>query len=120
MTITINPIPMQGWECPKCRAVFSPTTPQCLNCPGAVGVATNHVCDFPDDVTFPTCRICGAMKPSQFTFTTCQHVYPEEAGTPGRHCYKCGLPETFFTNLDTNTPIMIPSVFYETPPEGYA
>ena len=25
--------PQQGWECPKCGGVYSPTTPQCFRCP---------------------------------------------------------------------------------------
>lgn len=28
---SLYPAP-QGWVCPKCQAVFSPTTPMCLNC----------------------------------------------------------------------------------------
>ena len=28
----------QGWECPKCRAVMSPTTACCVNCRGNSGV----------------------------------------------------------------------------------
>lgn len=35
----------QGWECPKCGAVMSPTTSVCVNCNGqaqvTVGTATN-------------------------------------------------------------------------------
>ena len=33
----------QGWECPKCGAVMSPTTTVCVNCKGQpqITVATN-------------------------------------------------------------------------------
>lgn len=38
----------QGWECPKCGAVMSPTTSVCVNCNGQVQVtvstATNISC----------------------------------------------------------------------------
>lgn len=30
----------QGWECPKCGAVMSPTTSCCVNCRGAKGGGT--------------------------------------------------------------------------------
>jgi uncharacterized OB-fold protein len=26
----------QGWECPKCGRIYSPTTPMCSNCPQEV------------------------------------------------------------------------------------
>jgi len=28
----LTPIP-QGWECPRCKTIMSPTTPTCLKCP---------------------------------------------------------------------------------------
>lgn len=62
MSVIFTTVPAQGWECPKCNAVFSPNTPQCLNCPTAVGAAMNHVCDYTDTL-FPTCKICFQSKP---------------------------------------------------------
>lgn len=36
MTYITNPFSsaMQGWECPKCGRVYSPSTPMCMYCPG--------------------------------------------------------------------------------------
>lgn len=31
--INILPIGPQGWECPKCGHVYSPSTPMCFTCP---------------------------------------------------------------------------------------
>lgn len=31
----------QGWECPKCGAVMSPTTNVCVNCNGQTQVSVN-------------------------------------------------------------------------------
>lgn len=31
----------QGWECPKCGAVMSPTTSVCVNCNGRAEVSVN-------------------------------------------------------------------------------
>ena len=30
----------QGWQCPVCGRVYSPTTPMCYHCPGKVVVGT--------------------------------------------------------------------------------
>lgn len=31
----------QGWECPKCSRIYSPTTPMCLHCvPGRIETIT--------------------------------------------------------------------------------
>lgn len=38
---TDNKILQQGWECPKCGAVMSPTTSVCVNCDGRVEVSVN-------------------------------------------------------------------------------
>jgi uncharacterized OB-fold protein len=70
MTITFNPFPQQGWECPKCGRVYSPSTIMCVTCPAqqwTTTEATTHVCDFSDDTTVPTCRICGQPKPPEAT-----------------------------------------------------
>ena len=36
-----NKILQQGWECPKCGAVMSPTTSVCVNCNGRAEVSIN-------------------------------------------------------------------------------
>ncbi len=114
--ITIGP--EQGWECPKCHSVYSPTTAQCLNCPAAVG----HVCDFDEELPFPMCRICGTMRQTQFTFAVCAHDYPLQVGTVGRMCYKCGAMEqsfTFSSNMNNDGGIYM-ALNHSTPLEEHA
>lgn len=36
-------IPPQGWECPKCGRVYSPTVPMCLYCGGEQTVTATSV-----------------------------------------------------------------------------
>jgi hypothetical protein len=31
-TIPMTHYPTQGWQCPVCRAVYSPTVPSCFSC----------------------------------------------------------------------------------------
>lgn len=31
----------QGWECPKCKRVYSPTTIMCIACPALTGSTSN-------------------------------------------------------------------------------
>lgn len=31
-TIEFKGLPAQGWECPKCGSVYSPTTIMCMRC----------------------------------------------------------------------------------------
>lgn len=40
---SISTVP-QGWECPKCKSVYSPTTMKCWNCPAQSigGVTTSN------------------------------------------------------------------------------
>ena len=37
----MNLMIQQGWQCPCCSKVYSPTTPMCLYCPPKVTVASN-------------------------------------------------------------------------------
>jgi uncharacterized OB-fold protein len=78
----------QGWECPKCGRIYSPTTPMCLHCPQeikpSVNIDTNDlvtrtytstsigVHNFVASQENPfKCAICGAYETSHpfFTFT---------------------------------------------------
>jgi len=62
----------QGWECPKCRRVYSPTTSMCGHCPSAqsitttTGTTTTFLClNFkPDTVNTSStkCMQCGREK----------------------------------------------------------
>lgn len=76
----------QGWECPKCGRIYSPTTPMCSHCPQEIkssdGINTN---DLVNRVTNTTninfhnfvsssqnpfkCAICGAYETSHPTFS---------------------------------------------------
>jgi len=66
----------QGWECPKCSRVYSPTQPMCMYCPqqstiatttttpigvGGSGTTTVNLHNFVSDYngTAPKCIICG-------------------------------------------------------------
>lgn len=35
-----TPLVPTGWQCPVCRRVYSPTTPQCFSCPGGAMART--------------------------------------------------------------------------------
>ena len=50
--------PQQGWECPKCGGVYSPTTPQCFQCPQAT-VTTTGACNRMDHLPNSMCTACG-------------------------------------------------------------
>ena len=78
----------QGWECPKCGRVYSPTTPMCSHCPQEIkpseGINTNDLVNRVSNTTNInfhnfvasnenpfSCAICGAYQTSHpiFTFT---------------------------------------------------
>lgn len=73
----------QGWECPKCKRVYSPTTIMCIACPqytkstttsdtpigvGGYGTTTNstsflHRFESDEKLTSQTkCKICGVER----------------------------------------------------------
>lgn len=66
----------QGWECPKCKRVYSPTTMMCIACPidnstitpntpigiGGHGVANTAHVFVPDPITTSVCKVCGKDK----------------------------------------------------------
>lgn len=60
----------QGWECPKCKRVYSPTTPMCFTCPqeikSNITSGTTNIClqFVPDTVnsSATTCMRCGKEK----------------------------------------------------------
>ena len=54
----------QGWECPKCKRVYSPTTNMCSNCPTQTittsSTNTNNKCQFYEsNGTSGICKKCG-------------------------------------------------------------
>jgi len=64
----------QGWECPKCKRVYSPTTNMCSHCPehtqgvastGTLTTSTAHFHNFESDKKSSSktkCKICGREK----------------------------------------------------------
>lgn len=57
----------QGWECPKCGAVMSPTTCSCINCRGNKGA----------DHTIHTQSILTNVYTQNDTKNTVEDVYDE-------------------------------------------
>ena len=56
----------QGWECPKCKRVYSPTTSMCAHCPqhtqGITSYGTTSTANFHHFEGLGTsgkCKICG-------------------------------------------------------------
>jgi len=58
----------QGWECPKCKRIYSPTTTMCIACPSLTGFATFGTSSTSSMHNFQQtkgtssstkCRICG-------------------------------------------------------------
>ena len=65
----------QGWECPKCKRVYSPTTSMCSHCPQHIqGVTSTETTltvgssstffahNFESDKKNGKCKICGLQK----------------------------------------------------------
>jgi uncharacterized OB-fold protein len=63
----------QGWECPKCKRVYSPTTSVCSHCPQhnqgvattGTGTSTTYTHQFESDKKSSSktkCKICGLEK----------------------------------------------------------
>ncbi len=87
----------QGWECPKCGRVYSPTTIMCLGCPQEV--KTNITTNTPwNTVTVPN-DISGT---TTHTATICSGFVPDTVNTSSTKCLKCGLEKwqhPIITNL---------------------
>jgi hypothetical protein len=65
----------QGWECPKCNRVYSPTTSMCSHCPehtqgvtntsitfSSSGLKHNFYSDTPNPTAKSKCKICNREK----------------------------------------------------------
>jgi hypothetical protein len=60
----------QGWECPKCKRVYSPTTRMCNYCPqynqGVTTTTLTFTHSFSSNTPNPTgktkCSVCGKEK----------------------------------------------------------
>jgi uncharacterized OB-fold protein len=69
----------QGWECPKCKRVYSPTTIMCIACPSLTGSTSNSTTNTPIGVGgFGT------------TSTAMLHNFQEGEGTFKTKCKICG------------------------------
>jgi methionyl-tRNA synthetase len=66
----------QGWECPKCKRVYSPTTPMCMYCPQSIASGTST-----DTHT------------SYGTYTSMLHNFISDGNGTAPKCIKCGLEQ---------------------------
>jgi RNA polymerase subunit RPABC4/transcription elongation factor Spt4 len=69
----------QGWECPKCKRVYSPTTIMCIACPSLTGSTSNSTTGAPIGVD-----LFGT------TSTAMLHNFQEGEGTSKTKCKICG------------------------------
>jgi hypothetical protein len=73
----------QGWECPKCKRVYSPTTIMCIACPSLTGSTSNSTTGAPIGVD-----LFGT------TSTAMLHNFQQTEGTSSStKCKICGLEE---------------------------
>ena len=85
----------QGWECPKCGRVYSPTTIMCLGCPQEVKTNVTTICN---TVTVPN----DISKITNHTTATCSGFVHDTVNTSSTKCLKCGLEKwqhPIITNL---------------------
>jgi uncharacterized OB-fold protein len=54
----VSPAP-QGWECPKCKRIYSPSTMMCLYCPTTTITHTSTT--FPNIGSYPTVSSVGGV-----------------------------------------------------------
>ncbi len=77
----------QGWECPKCKRVYSPQTMMCIACPSMTSSTTNTV------TTTLTSEYC-VFEPGG---TIDGFYYPD-------FCKKCGQQKQYHTFTVYNAP----------------
>jgi uncharacterized OB-fold protein len=78
----------QGWECPKCGRVYSPTTIMCLSCPQTV--KTNTTTNTPwSTITVPNDD--NVFYPSGSNINLCFEFTPDESTSSATKCKKCGM-----------------------------
>lgn len=69
----------QGWECPKCKRVYSPTTIMCISCPTGTSITTNT-----------PIGICG-----HGVANTSHEFQPDSATSSSTKCKICGLEKNY-------------------------
>jgi hypothetical protein len=81
----------QGWQCPVCLAVMSPTFPTCFNCTGKTTTTTTTSAGITE-----TLSLCKHGNPLKFACQKCMfpcvHEYKNEVLTsnpPQKQCKKC-------------------------------
>jgi ribosomal protein S27AE len=88
----------QGWECPKCGKVYSPTTIMCFYCPQTV--KTNITTNTPWNTVTVTNDIINGTTTD--TTTICFDFVNDTINTSSTKCMKCGLEKwqhPIITNL---------------------
>jgi len=76
--VTTTFIP-QGWECPKCKRVYSPTTSMCSHCPhqnqglttsgNSITFTHSFLSNNPNTTAKTKCSVCGKEKWEHPEFT---------------------------------------------------
>ena len=69
----------QGWECPKCKRVYSPTTLMCIACPQFSGFTSSETIPISTSTT------------TSCTTSTRIHNFVAGKGTSKTKCALCGL-----------------------------
>lgn len=82
----------QGWECPKCKRVYSPTTIMCVACPSMTSSTSNST----TTSTFTSC----VFEPGG----TIQGLYYPD------FCKKCGQEKQYHTYTAYNTAYNEPKI----------
>jgi ribosomal protein S27AE len=77
----------QGWECPKCGRVYSPSTPMCLSCPEKTmtSTTTGHRMDITPPHSISTFDIGSTS-----TTFLCPMFIPNGLNTSATKCMRCG------------------------------
>lgn len=75
----------QGWECPKCGKVYSPSTPMCFTCPQKVKTQTTINTPLANGGTFTP----NGTTTSDTTFL-CLGFVEDSINTNATKCMRCG------------------------------
>jgi hypothetical protein len=74
----------QGWECPKCGKVYSPSTPMCLTCPQKTATTTTTGTPM-DGLTFGKGGVTSGT-----SAWLCVIFIPDGLNTSATKCMRCG------------------------------